>query len=151
MGHPSSRSRQRVQWRAAVLVAVALVVAVAGYAAWDVYEEVTGTASSGQRAAPGSATTEDPRQQVRVRIVVTSDAPFGFTYVDTDGEEVEKLSEDGQEIALDVVQRGSGPYLQVWAQAAPQSSFVRCRIEVNGAERADERVEGPAAATYCAA
>ena len=128
-----------------------LVLGVAGYAAWDVYQELTADSGSSSRAAPGALSSSDPRQQVKVTITVTSDAPFGFTYVDVDGKEVEKSSEDGREISLDVVQRGSGPYLQVWAQTSPFGSFVRCRIEVNGDKRSDERGEGPAAATYCVA
>ncbi len=143
-------SRRR-QWRAAVGVAVVLVLGAAGYAAWDVYGALTTSPSATSRAAPDALSSADVRQQVRVTVVVTSDAPFGFTYLDAEGEKVERLSEDGREISVDLVQRGGGPYLQVWARTAPQGSFVRCRIEVNGEKRADERTEGPAAGTYCVA
>lgn len=134
-----------------MVLAVVLVVAAGAYAAKDVHDQLTRPSVQSGSAAPSSVSTADPRRQVRVTVSVTSDAPFGLTYVDAEGEEVTETSADGREISLDLVGRGDGPHLQVWAQTAPQGSFVRCRIALDSEEAADERVDGPAATTYCVA
>lgn len=133
------------------MTAVVLVVGAVGFAVHDVRAAWQRPSVSAASADPAGVSTQDTRRQVLVTITVTSDAAFGFTYLDSEGVEERKTSDEGGEVSVELVQRGAGPYLQVWAQSAPTASFVRCRIELDNEEAAQEQDDGPGASTYCAA
>lgn len=145
-----SRRRER-RWRIGVVTALVLVLAAASAAGVDVVREARERPAALSVVDAGPVSSEDSRRQVNVTISITSDAPFSFTYVTTAGEQVTRASDDGSPVSVTTVERGSPPYVQVWAQTAPWSTFVRCQVEVDDDVRSEERIEGPAAATYCVA
>ncbi|GAA2082513.1 hypothetical protein GCM10009821_24180 [Aeromicrobium halocynthiae] len=134
-----------------MVTAFVLVLAAASAAGVDVVREARERPAALSAVDAGPVSSEDSRRQVNVTISVSSDAPFSFTYVTTAGEQVTRESEDGSPVSVTTVERGNGPYVQVWAQTAPWSTFVRCEVEVDDDLRSEERIEGPAAATYCVA
>ena len=136
------------RWRAALTAVTTVVVLAAGVATWDVARAAREPSVEG-RVVDVSSAESDPRRQVLVSITVTSDAPFFFGYVDAEGEDVEEVSPDGRPITVELVRRGDGPYVSLLAQTAPNGTFVRCRIEVNGQERADETGDGGSAQAFC--
>lgn len=145
-----ARRRER-RWRIGVVTALVLVLVAASAAGLDVVREARERPAALSVVDAGPVSSEDSRRQVNVTISITSDAPFSFTYVTTAGEQVTQTSDDGAPVSVTTVERGSPPYVQVWAQTAPWSTFVRCEVEVDDDVRSEERIEGPAAATYCVA
>ncbi|WP_374999830.1 hypothetical protein [Aeromicrobium sp. CTD01-1L150] len=146
----TSRGQRAKRWRIGVVTAAVLVVGAVGFAVYDVRAAWQRPVVAGS-ADPAGVSTQDSRRQVLATITVSSDAAFGFTYLDHEGVEERKTSDEGGEISVDVVLRGAGPYLQVWVQSAPTATFARCRIELDGEEAAQEQGDGPGAATYCVA